>query len=53
LKVEVKQETSMEEAASRSGFLLGLFFNPEDGGDMFLQNISWLSMVYVVLYIRR
>jgi hypothetical protein len=22
------------------GFLLGLFFNPEDGGDMFLQNVS-------------
>jgi hypothetical protein len=23
-----------------AGFLLGLFFNPEDGDDMFLQNIS-------------
>jgi hypothetical protein len=23
-----------------AGFLLGLFFNPEDGGDMFLQNMS-------------
>jgi hypothetical protein len=23
-----------------AGFLLGLFFNPEDGGDMFLQNVS-------------
>jgi hypothetical protein len=22
-----------------SGFLLGLFFDPEDGGDMFLQNV--------------
>jgi hypothetical protein len=21
-------------------FLLGIFFNPEDGGDIFLQNIS-------------
>jgi hypothetical protein len=24
----------------RAGFLLGLLFNPEDGSDMFLQNIS-------------
>jgi hypothetical protein len=23
-----------------AGFLLGLFFNPEDGGDMFLQNVD-------------
>jgi hypothetical protein len=23
-----------------AGFLLGLFFDPEDGGDMFLQNVG-------------
>jgi hypothetical protein len=23
-----------------AGFLLGLFFNPEDGGDIFLRNVS-------------
>jgi hypothetical protein len=23
-----------------AGFLLGLFFDPEDGGDMFLRNVS-------------
>jgi hypothetical protein len=24
----------------KEGFLLGLFFNPEDGGDMFLCNVG-------------
>jgi hypothetical protein len=33
--------------------LLGLFFDPEDGGDMFLQNASWLSTDYTALYPRR
>jgi hypothetical protein len=27
-----------------AGFLLGIFFDPEDGGDIFLRNIGWLSM---------
>jgi hypothetical protein len=31
-------------------FLLGLLFNPEDGGDMFLQNICWITMDYTALY---
>jgi hypothetical protein len=26
------------------GFLRGLFFDPEDGGDMKLRNVGWLSM---------
>jgi hypothetical protein len=34
-------------------FLLALFFDPEDGGDMFLRNIGWLSRDYMVLYPRR
>jgi hypothetical protein len=29
--------------------LLGLLFNHEDGGDMFLLSVRWLSMVYKVL----
>jgi hypothetical protein len=29
-----------------SGFLLGLPFNPEDGGDIFLQCVGWLSVQY-------
>jgi hypothetical protein len=36
-----------------AGFLLGLFFNPKDGGDMFLGNIGSLSMYYMVSYPRR
>jgi hypothetical protein len=36
-----------------AGFLLGLFFDPEDGGRMFLQNIYQLSMHYKTFYPRR
>jgi hypothetical protein len=33
--------------------LLGLFFDPEDGGDIFFRNVGWLSMDYTALYPRR
>jgi hypothetical protein len=33
------------------GFLLGLFFDPEDEGDMFLRNVGWLSTDYTALYL--
>jgi hypothetical protein len=36
-----------------AGFLLGLLFNPEDGGDMFLPDVGWLSTDYTALYPRR
>jgi hypothetical protein len=26
-----------------AGDLFGLFFNPEDGGGMFLRNVGWIS----------
>jgi hypothetical protein len=34
-------------------FLLGLFFDPKDGYDMFLRNVAWLSTDYTTLYPRR
>jgi hypothetical protein len=33
--------------------LLGLFFDPEDGGDMFLRNVGWLLSECTELYPRR
>jgi hypothetical protein len=32
--------------------LLGLYFDREDGGDMFLRNFGWLSTDYMALYSR-
>jgi hypothetical protein len=34
-------------------FLLGLFYDREDGGDMFLRNIDWISKDFSSLYTRR
>jgi hypothetical protein len=34
-----------------AGFFLGLLFNSEDGRDMFLHNISWLSADYTMLVV--
>jgi hypothetical protein len=36
-----------------TGILLGLFVNLEDGGDLFLWYISWLSTDYMTLHPRR
>jgi hypothetical protein len=36
-----------------AGFLLGLFFDPEDGGDIFLRNAGSLSTDYKGIYPRR
>jgi hypothetical protein len=30
-----------------TGFLLGFFFGPEDGCDMFLRNVGWLQTDYI------
>jgi hypothetical protein len=37
----------------RAGFLFGLFFDAEDGRNMFLRNVGWLSADYAALYPRR
>jgi hypothetical protein len=36
-----------------TGFLLGLFFDPEDGSDVFFRNVGCLSTDYTALYPRR
>jgi hypothetical protein len=36
-----------------TGFLLGLFFDPEDGGDVFLLSVGQFSADYAALYPRR
>jgi hypothetical protein len=38
---------------SRWFLLLGLFFDHEDGSDMFLRKVGWLSTDYTALYLRR
>jgi hypothetical protein len=35
-----------------TGFSLGLFFDHEDGGDIFLWNVGWSLAVYTALYPR-
>jgi hypothetical protein len=32
-----------------AGFLFGLIYNPEDGGDMFLSDVGWFSADYTKL----
>jgi hypothetical protein len=36
-----------------AGFLLGLLVDPDDGGDVFLRNVGWLSTGYIAFYPRR
>jgi hypothetical protein len=40
---DVKITNALLAACFLAGFLLGLFFDPEDGSDMFLRNVGWLS----------
>jgi hypothetical protein len=41
---------AMYTACFHAGFLFGLFFDPEDGGDMLLQNVvyfQWTILCYI------
>jgi hypothetical protein len=56
--VRASQTKSQHEAGSKQlllhmGFLLGLFFDPQDGGYIFLRNVGELSTDYTALYPRR
>jgi hypothetical protein len=37
---------------SSAGFFLGLFFDPEVGGDMYLRNVGWLSTDFIITAVR-
>jgi hypothetical protein len=51
---EVRYRRGRRWQAVLSGwFLLWIFFDPEDGGDMIRQNVSWLPTYYMSLYSRR
>jgi hypothetical protein len=45
--------TSKLSTCYHAAFLLGLFFDPEDGSDMLLRNVGLLSTDYTALYPRR
>jgi hypothetical protein len=47
------QERNQPEAGSKQShadFLLGLIFDSENGGVIFLRNVGWLSTDYIALY---
>jgi hypothetical protein len=48
----VQTEKNRLTTCFHDSYLLGLF-DPEDGGDMFLRNVSWFSPGYKALYPRR
>jgi hypothetical protein len=47
------QGRRISRASFHAGFLLGLVFDAEDGGDMILRNVGWLSTHYTALFSKR
>jgi hypothetical protein len=52
-KKPVSKQMARRDTCFHDRFLLGLFFDPEDEGHMFLRNVGWLSTDYTMLYSRR
>jgi hypothetical protein len=48
-----RNSLSLLRTCFHASFLLGIFFDPEDEGDMFLRNVGMLSVEYSSLYSRR
>jgi hypothetical protein len=48
-----RNKQSLLATCFQTDFLLGLFFILEDGGDIFLRNVDWVSTDYTALYPRR
>jgi hypothetical protein len=50
----IGNRTEMDEWNSvPAGIFPGLYFDPEDEGDMFFRNVFWISADYTTLYPRR
>jgi hypothetical protein len=47
------QLNTLQSLCFHAGLVLSLLFDPEDGGEMFLRNVGWLSTDYTALYLRR
>jgi hypothetical protein len=50
---QLESRRQADRTCFHASFLLGLFIDPEDGGDMFPQNVSCLAMDYTALHPRR
>jgi hypothetical protein len=49
----ISQTINKREIRWQTEFLLGLYFDPEVRGEIFLRNVSWLPADYTTIYRRR